>query len=74
METLKTGDRVKIISAPIIENNDYAQNNVNQFVGQVGHISIIYKYGERRYYVSLPDKWYKSDYFTEENLEPVQLF
>lgn len=66
---MKTNDKVKIISAPIVENNVYGQVRINHTIGKTGQIMHVYKNGIRNIAVSTDDHEY--NYYASENLELI---
>ena len=66
---MKQGDKVKIISAPKVDNNEYGQMHINKSVGRIGTISKIYGYGTRNVYVTFES--FNYNYYAMENLELI---
>lgn len=66
---MKKGDKVQIISAPVVDNNEYGQMQINTTVGQSGTIENIYANGIRNILVYF-DK-YAYNYYSAENLKLI---
>lgn len=64
--TLKIGDKVKIISAPVVENNNWGQISINSTIGKVGKIKSIAKNGNRNICVRFEN--FNYNYYNAENL------
>lgn len=68
-DNLKPGDRVKIISAPVVDNNWPGQMRINSTVGKTGRIMKIFKNGVRNITISFDDFDYNN--YNSENLKKV---
>jgi hypothetical protein len=66
---LKVGDRVRISSAPIVDNNEYRQLQINSTVGKTSKIYRIYENGNRNIWVSADGV---NNYYNSENLELIK--
>jgi|GEM_PF-5974480 hypothetical protein len=67
---LKSGDKVRIISIPVIDNNPYWQAKINTPLNKVGHISNIAKNGNRNIVVSFAD--FNYNYYNAENITQTE--
>lgn len=66
--TLTPGDKVRIISSPIVENDVYGQIRINCTVGKEGVIVQVFENGVRNIYVNLG---YACNYYSVENLRKI---
>lgn len=67
--TLTPGDKVRIISNPIVENNESGQASINSTVGMDGEVMRTFKNGIRNILVWIPG--HSINYYSVENLRKI---
>jgi len=70
---MKTGDKVKIISAPVVHDNEYGQLQIDKTIGYIGNIQQVYKNGDRPIVVAgySHSVSFFQNYYNPENLELI---
>lgn len=66
--TLTPCDKVRIISSPIVENNEWGQARINRTVGEEGVIVQVFENGIRNIYV---DSGHACNYYSVVNLRKI---